>query len=67
VLTVSRGGTTSTVYLGSARLAEARRLSANYRRFLALVEQIADVNLALLIGHTRGAKGGRDEPDSRRA
>lgn len=67
VLTVSRGGKTSTVYLGSARLAEARRLNANYRRFLALVEEIADVNLALLIGHTRGAKGGGDESDSRRA
>ena len=67
VLTVSRGGKTSTVYLGSARLAEARRLSANYRRFLALVEEIADVNLALLIGRTRCAKGDGNEPDSRRA
>jgi hypothetical protein len=67
VLTVSRGGKTSTVYLGSARLAEARRLSANYRRFLVLAEEIADVNLALLIGRTRCAKGGGYEPDSRRA
>ena len=67
VLTVSRGGKTSTAYLGSARLAEARRLSANYRRFLALVEEIADMNLALLIGHARCAKGGSNEPDSRRA
>ena len=67
VLTVSRGGKTSTAYLGSARLAEARRLSANYRRFLALVEEIADVNLALLIGRTRCAKGGSNEPDRRRA
>jgi hypothetical protein len=65
VLTVSRHGKTRTVYLGSGRMAEARRLTGHYRRLLGLVEEIADVNLALLLGPPRSAKGGRDEPDRR--
>ena len=48
VLTVSEGGKTRTVYLGEKRLAEARRLTANYRRASEWVEEIARVNLALL-------------------
>jgi len=67
VLTVSRHGKTRTVYLGSGRMAEARRLTGNYRRLLGLVEEIADLNLVLLLGRPRSAKGGRDESDSRRA
>ncbi len=48
VLTVSEGGKTRTVYLGEKRLAEARRLAANYRRVRGWIEEVARVNLALL-------------------
>lgn len=48
VLTVSEKGKTRTVYLGEKRLAEARRLVANYRRVSEGIEEIARVNLALL-------------------
>jgi hypothetical protein len=57
VLTVSRGGKTHTVYLGQKRLAAARRMTENYRRLSGLMEQIAEVNLALLREHAPGAKG----------
>lgn len=48
VLTVSEGGKTRTVYLGEKRLAEARRLVANYRRVSGWIEEVARVNLARL-------------------
>ena len=57
VLTVSRHGKTHTVYLGRKRLDDARRMVENYRRLLALVEEIADVNLALLTDRPVAKKG----------
>lgn len=59
VLTLSRQGRTHTLYLGTRRLAQAQRMAENYRRLLALVEEIADVNLALLTGKAPQGKGGR--------
>ena len=58
VLTVSRQGKTHTVYLGPRRLAQAQRMAQNYRRLLALIEEIAEVNLALLTGKPLDGKGG---------
>lgn len=46
-LTVNQDGKTQTVYVGKGRLAEARRMVANYRRAKALLEEIAQVNLLL--------------------
>ena len=57
VLTVSERGKTRTVYLGEKRLAEARRLVANYRRMKEWIEEISRVNLALLkAGAAKGEK-----------
>jgi hypothetical protein len=62
VLTVSRQGKTHTVYLGAGRRARVQVLAGNYRKLLALIEEIADVNLALLTGKLRGGKGGGHDP-----
>jgi hypothetical protein len=48
VLTYSRKGKTRTVYLGQKRLAEARRMAAQYQALTDLVDQVARINLALL-------------------
>ena len=47
VLTVNRKGKTQTVYVGQSRLAEAKRLVENYRRLKGLLEEVAQINLAL--------------------
>jgi hypothetical protein len=60
VLTVSRQGKTHTVYLGARRRAPAQCMAESYRRLLGLIEQIADVNLALLTGQPLEGKGGHD-------
>ena len=60
VLTISRSGKTHTVYLGKKRLDAAKRLTENYRKLLALVEEIAELNLVLLRQSPARAKGGRD-------
>jgi len=57
VLTVSRQGKTHTVYLGKSRVAQAQRMVGNYRKLLALVREVAEVNLALLVGRTWERKG----------
>lgn len=59
VLTVSRSGKTHTVYLGKGRLAQARRMTENYRARVALTQEIADVNLALLTGKPSKKGDGR--------
>jgi hypothetical protein len=48
VLTYSRQGKTRTVYLGHKRLAEARRMVAQHRALMDLLDQVAEINLALL-------------------
>ena len=60
VLTVSLRGKTRTVYLGASRLDAARRMTENYRRLMALVEQAAEVNRVLLTGRDSVRKGLRD-------
>lgn len=60
VLTISRSGKTHAVYLGKKRLDAAKRLTENYRKLLALVEEIAELNLVLLRQSPARAKGGRD-------
>jgi hypothetical protein len=59
VLTVSRQGKTHTVYLGPQRRASAQRMAETYRRLLVLIEEIAEVNLAVLTGKPLDGKGGR--------
>jgi uncharacterized ParB-like nuclease family protein len=59
VLTVSRKGKTHTVYLGPQRRVQAQQMAGNYRRLLALLEELAEVNLALLTGKPLEGKGGR--------
>lgn len=49
VLTYSRKGKTRTVYLGQKRLDDARRMVAQHKVLMDLVDQIAEINLALLI------------------
>jgi len=61
VLTVSSEGKTRTVYLGEARLAKARRMVGNYRRLRALVEEISELNLAILTGRELQKKGGTSD------
>jgi hypothetical protein len=56
---VSRQGKTHTFYLGPQRLAPAQRMAENYRRLLGLIEEIAEVNLALLTGKPLEGKGDR--------
>jgi len=60
VLTLSRNGKTHTVYLGKKRLDAAKRMTENYRKLLALVEEIAELNLVLLRQSPARAKGGGD-------
>ena len=60
VLTVSRQGKTRTIYLGARRRATAQRMAESYRRLLGLIEDIAEVNLALLTGKPLEGKGGPD-------
>jgi uncharacterized protein YcsI (UPF0317 family) len=60
VLTFSQAGKTRTVYLGVRRLDAARTMTENYRRLMALVEQVAEVNRALLTGRNPVTKGSRD-------
>jgi hypothetical protein len=57
VLTVNRKGKTQTVYVGKTRLAEAKRLVENYRRLKGLIEEVAQVNLALFRGKDWAGKG----------
>ncbi len=66
VMTRSEGGRTRTIYIGEKRLAEARRLTGNYRRVAEMQEEVARINLALLkaepslfqeSGHERGERG----------
>ena len=66
VLTFSRAGKTHTVYLGARRVDAARKMTENYRRLMALVEQAAEVNRVLLTGRKPVMKGSRDgEGESR--
>ena len=60
VLTLSVKGKTRTVYLGSGRVDAARRMTENYRRLMALVEQAAEVNRVLLTGRVSVRKGRSD-------
>lgn len=57
-LTLSRSGKTHTVYLGKKRLDAAKQMTENYRKLLALVEEIAELNLVLLRQSPARAKGG---------
>jgi len=57
VLTYSQAGKTRTVYLGRQRVAAARQLVRNYRQLTQLLEQLAQVNLALFTQPTPGQKG----------
>ena len=59
-LTVSEKGKTRTVYLGVKRLDAARRMTENYRRLQALVEQISTINRALATGRVSIRKGPGD-------
>ena len=64
-LTVSEKGKTRTVYLGVKRLDAARRMTDNYRRLQAVVEQISTINRALLTGRVSTRKGADDAPVER--
>jgi hypothetical protein len=64
---VSRRGKTRTIYLGVGRRAPAQRMAENYRRLLSLIEEIAEVNLALLTGKPLEEKGGPDGTPGPRA
>jgi hypothetical protein len=56
---VSRKGKTHTVYLGARRRVQAQQLAENYRRLQGLLEELAEVNLALLTGKPLAQEGGR--------
>jgi hypothetical protein len=60
VLTVSVKGKTRTVYLGADKRDAARRMTENYRRLMALVEQMAQINRVLLMGRDFIKKGRTD-------
>jgi hypothetical protein len=62
VLTVNRKGKTQTVYVGQARLAEAKRLVENYRHLKTLVEEVAQINLVLFRRKDGPRKGSDDDP-----
>lgn len=64
-LTYSQAGKTRTVYLGAGRLDAARRMTENYRRLMALVEQAVEVNRALLTGRGPVRKGSDDATGER--
>lgn len=60
-LTVSEQGKTRTMYLGVGRLAAARQMTRNYRRLQAIIEQVSQINRALLQGRVpRKRKGSGD-------
>jgi hypothetical protein len=59
-LTVSEKGKTRTMYLGVKRLDAARRMTENYRRVQALVEEIGTINRALVTGRVSPRKGPGD-------
>jgi hypothetical protein len=59
-LTVSEKGKTRTAYLGVKRLDAARRMTENYRRLRALVEQISTINRALVTRRVPMMKGSSD-------
>lgn len=60
-LTVSEKGKTRTMYLGVGRLAAARQMTRNYRRLQAIIEQVSQINRALLQGRvSRKGKGSGD-------
>ena len=61
VLTVSCGGKTRTVYLGDRRVEEAKRMVDTYRTIRSWIEEIAQINLALLTDRRPATKGGRDD------
>ena len=61
VLTASSGGKTRTVYLGEGRVDEAKRMVANYRTMRVWIEEIAQINLALLIDKPIPRKGAGNE------
>lgn len=56
-LTVSEKGKTRTVYLGVRRLEAARRMTENYRRLQGIIEQVSQINRALLQGRVSRRKG----------
>lgn len=63
VLTVNRKGKTQTVYVGRSRLADAKRLVENYRRAKSLLEEVAQINLALFRRKDTPRKGAEhDQP-----
>jgi hypothetical protein len=62
VLTLSEKGKTRTVYLGAVRAPAARRMSENYRRLGALIEEVAQINLVLLTGRKSTRKGAENGP-----
>jgi hypothetical protein len=66
VLTASHKGKTRTTYLGAGRLDDARRMTQNYRRLMALIEQAAEVNRQLLTGRKSLLKGSPDASGQRR-
>jgi hypothetical protein len=61
VLTYSRKGKTRTVYLGEKRLAEARRMVGQHHALMDLVDQIAEINLALLTDRVPPAPREKDD------
>ena len=60
VLTVSEKGKTRTVYLGKGRVEAARQMTREYRRLTALIDQINQVNRALLTRRGIPRKGAGD-------
>lgn len=66
VMTRSEGGRTRTIYIGEKRLAEARRLTANYRRVAEMQEEVARINLALLKAEPSLFQESDDERGERR-
>jgi len=66
VLTVSSQGKTRTIYLGEQRVGEAKRMVANYRRLLGLVEEVCELNLERLrAGRVRKGQAARKRGGSR--
>ena len=66
VLTVSCGGKTRTVYLGSKRVEKAKRMVDTYRTIQSWIEEVAQINLALLTDRSVPTKGGRDDAQRNR-
>jgi hypothetical protein len=56
MLSLNKNGKTRLVYLGESRVAQATRYSANYKRLLALIEEITLLLMDLLrkrVPHTK--------------